>query len=124
VTATAVTALRTHWPEYLIEGWALGTFMVSAGLFTVWFEYPASSLNHAIMNGELRRGLVGVAMGLTAMLLIYSPWGKRSGAHMNPAVTLAFYSLGRIEAWDAIYYVLAQFVGDIDGQAPYSPEPR
>jgi aquaporin Z len=110
-THTWRSALAEHWPEYLIEGWALGTFMVSAGLFTLWFEHPASSLNHAIMNGELRRGLIGVAMGLTAMLLIYSPWGKRSGAHMNPAVTVAFYSLGRIEAWDAIYYVLAQFLG-------------
>ena len=26
-----------------------------------------------------------VAMGATAILLIHSPWGKRSGAHMNPA---------------------------------------
>jgi aquaporin Z len=114
-TLTWRGALTEHWPEYLIEAWALGTFMVSAGLFTLWFEYPASPLNHAIMNGALRRGLVGVAMGLTAMLLIYSPWGKRSGAHMNPAVTVAFLSLGRIEAWDALYYVLAQFVGGSAG---------
>lgn len=105
------TALALHWPEYLIEAWALGMFMVSASLFTLWFENPASALNHAIMNGDVRRGLIGLAMGLTAILLIYSPWGKRSGAHMNPAVTLAFLSLGRIEAWNALFYVLAQFIG-------------
>jgi hypothetical protein len=29
---TAREALRSHWPEYLIEGWALGTFMISAGI--------------------------------------------------------------------------------------------
>jgi len=106
-----LAALRRHWPEYAIEGWALGMFMVSASLFTLWFEDPASSLNHAIMNGDVRRALIGLAMGITAVLLIYSPWGKRSGAHMNPAVTVAFFSLGRIEAWNALFYVLAQFMG-------------
>ena len=50
-------------------------------------------------------------MGLTAVLLIYSTWGKRSGAHMNPAVTLAFLQLGRIRSVDAAWYILAQFIG-------------
>jgi aquaporin Z len=105
------TALSGHWPEYLIEAWALGMFMVSASLFTLWFEQPGSALNHAIVNSDVRRGLIGLAMGITAILLIYSPWGKRSGAHMNPAVTVAFLSLGRIEPWNALFYVLAQFLG-------------
>jgi aquaporin Z len=30
---------------------------------------------------------------------------------MNPAVTLAFFSLGRIEGRNALFYVLAQFIG-------------
>ena len=32
-------ALRTHWPEYLMEAWGLGTFMVSAGVFATLLEY-------------------------------------------------------------------------------------
>jgi aquaporin Z len=50
-------------------------------------------------------------MGLTAIALIYSPWGKRSGAHMNPAVTITFWRLGRVPRWDAVFYILAQFAG-------------
>ena len=50
-------------------------------------------------------------MGLTAMALIYSPWGKRSGAHMNPAVTLTFLRLGKIARWDALFFMVAQFIG-------------
>ena len=47
----------------------------------------------------MRRNVVGgVAMGLTAIALIHSPWGKRSGAHMNPAVTLTFLRLGKTPA--------------------------
>ena len=63
----------------------------------------------------LRRALMGLAMGLTAIGIIYSPWGQRSGAHMNPAVTLTFLSLGKIAPWDALFYVLFQFLGGIAG---------
>ena len=33
-------AMRKHWPEYLMEAWGLGAFMVSAGLITTVLEYP------------------------------------------------------------------------------------
>ena len=106
-----ISALRGHWPEYLIEGWALGIFMISAGLVTTLFDYPGSPVNHALHDGDLRRVLTGICMGLTAMALIYSPWGKRSGAHMNPAVTLTFLRLGHVAPWDAVFYIVAQLVG-------------
>jgi aquaporin Z len=59
--------------------------------------------------------LMGIAMGLTAASIIYSPWGRRSGAHMNPAVTLTFFRLGKIDRRDAMAYVCAQFVGGVLG---------
>jgi aquaporin Z len=59
--------------------------------------------------------LIGVAMGLTAIAIIYSPWGQLSGAHLNPAVTLTFLRLGKVEAADAAFYVIAQFAGGIAG---------
>ena len=102
---------RAHWPEYLIEGWALGMFMISAGVFATALDYPGSPLHSAIADGNTRRALVGIAMGLTAIALIYSPWGKRSGAHMNPAITLAFLRLKHVARWDAAFYILAQFIG-------------
>ncbi len=109
-------ALRKHWPEYLIEAAALGTFMISACVFGVLLEHPSSPLNELLTNnGLLRRILAGLAMGLTAVSIIHSPWGQRSGAHMNPAVTLTFFSLGKIASWDALFYVLAQFLGGIAG---------
>src|SRR5690348_10996397 len=59
--------LRRNWPEYLIEAWALGSFMVSAGVFATLFDYPGSPVHRAIESADLRRALVGVAMGLTAI---------------------------------------------------------
>jgi aquaporin Z len=58
---------------------------------------------------------IGLAMGLTAIGLIYSPLGQRSGAHMNPAVTLTFLRLGKIKPWDSFYYIVAQFIGGNGG---------
>ena len=111
----ALGALTSHWPEYLMEAAGLGLFMVSACLFVVLLEHPASPLRLALHDDGLRRALVGVAMGATAVAIIYSPWGKQSGAHLNPAVTLTFLSLGRIAPWDAAFYVLAQFAGAVAG---------
>src|SRR5208283_810066 len=79
----ALAALRTHWPEYLMEASLLGTFMVSACVFGALYEFPGSPIHQAIMSGFLRRFLMGISMGLTAVAIIYSPWGKQSGAHIN-----------------------------------------
>lgn len=108
-------SLTRHWPEYLIEAWGLGVFMVSAGLFGALLEYPGSPVHQALPDAALRRALMGLAMGLTAVGIIYSAWGKQSGAHINPAVTLTFWRLGKIEPWDATFYVTAQFVGGVAG---------
>jgi aquaporin Z len=98
-----------------MEAAALGIFMVSAGVFTTLLEYPGSFVHREIPNGDFRRALIGVAMGTTAMGIIYSPWGRRSGAHMNPAVTLTFLRLGKIPLEDAFFYVVFQFFGGLIG---------
>jgi aquaporin Z len=104
-----------HWQEYLAEALGLGLFMVAAGITATALDSPGSPLHSLIANAELRRVLAGIAMGLTAIGLIYSPWGKRSGAHMNPAVTLAFLRLRKIQPRDALFYVAAQFAGGLVG---------
>lgn len=107
--------LAQHWPEYLIEAWALGMFMVSAGLATVVVESTRSPVIALVTDPNLRRLIIGLAMGATAIALIYSPWGQRSGAHMNPAVTLGFLLLGKMRAVDAVCYCAAQAIGGLAG---------
>src|SRR5215472_856224 len=114
-SGNAKLALTQHWPEYMIEGLCLGMFMISACTFAALLEHPASPVRMSIANADLRRLLGGIAMGLTAIALIYSPLGRRSGAHMNPATTLTFFRLGKVGSWDAVFYVLSQFVGGMLG---------
>jgi aquaporin Z len=108
-------ALKNHWPEYLMEAIELGLFMFSACAFTVLLYHPSSPVAQMIHDGVQRRLLMGTAMGSTAIAIIFSPLGKRSGAHFNPSVTWTFFRLGKIRAWDAAFYTLFQFAGGIAG---------
>ena len=110
-------ALKSHWPEYLIEAACLGLFMISAFSFATLLEHPSSPVHQALVNSTLRRSLMGLAMGGTAIAIIYSPWGKQSGAHINPSTTLTFYRLGKVAKWDAVLYIAAQFLGGTAGAA-------
>src|SRR2546425_10224877 len=109
------TALARHWPEYAMEAAELGLFMASAGFFGVLLYHPASPTAHAVADPFVRRVVMALAMGLTAIALIYSPWGQRSGAHFNPAVTLTFFRLGKVAGWDAVFYAMAQIGGGLSG---------
>jgi aquaporin Z len=98
-----------------MEAALLGLFMLSASILTVLLEHPSSALRHVLPDAFVRRAIMGLGMGLTAVLLIFSPMGRRSGAHMNPAVTLAFMRLGKIKPRDALFYIAAQFIGGTAG---------
>lgn len=100
---------------YAIEAFLLGTFMVAACVATVLVEHPASLVRGFLDDALARRALLGLAMGATAIALIHSPWGRRSGAHFNPAVTIAFCRLSKIRTSDAAGYVLAQCAGGVLG---------
>ena len=114
-SARMADAFKEHWPEYLMEAAELGLFMFSACAFTVFLYHPSSPVAQTIHDGVLRRLMMGMAMGSTAIAIIFSPLGKRSGAHFNPSVTWTFFRLGKIAAWDAAFYTLFQFAGGIAG---------
>lgn len=79
---------------------ALGTFVLVIG-----------GVGTAVLAGE-RVGALGVALafGLTLMFLVYAI-GPISGCHVNPAVTVGQWLLGRLSAVSAVGYILAQLIG-------------
>ena len=112
-----VRSSRLHWPEYLMEAAELGLYMLYTCAAATLFQHPASPIRHIIVSDIGRRMLTGLAMGITEIALVMSPWGRQSGAHFNPAVTFTFYRLGKVQSWDACFYVVAQFVGALAGVA-------
>jgi aquaporin Z len=108
-----VDALKNNWKVYGMEAACLGIFMTSASVVATILEYPGSVVHHAIPNDSIRLAIMAVAMGLTAIGINYSPMGKLSGAHMNPAVTLSFLGLKKIKLEDAVFYLLFQITGGV-----------
>ncbi len=111
----AISSLRLHWPEYLMEAGGLGLFMFFTCALATLLQHPASPVRHLIVSGIFRRALMGLGMGAMVIAIILSPWGKQSGAHFNPAVTFTFYRLRKVKLWDALFYAIAQFSGAISG---------
>ena len=113
----ALTSLRLHWPEYLMEAGEMGLYMFFTCAFATMLQHPASPVRHVIVSAILRRALMGLAIGATVIAIVMTPWGKQSGGHFNPAMTFTFYRLGKVEWWDALFYAAAQFSGAISGVA-------
>lgn len=107
--------LRTR--EYLAE--FIGTaLLLLVGLSAVCADFAARSpVVTAVPDPALRRLLTGVIFAGTATAIVYSPLGRRSGGHLNPAVTLAFLRLGKITGRSAAIYMAAQVTGALAGTA-------
>ncbi len=105
-------ALRRHWPEYSIEALYLAAFVLLAGLLDAALYRLGGELAPAA-----RHLLAGIAMGALVAAMVYSPWGRRSGTHLNPAITLVYLRLGKMGLADGIAYLLAQLVAGLVGIA-------
>lgn len=106
-----LSTLIKNYSLYLMEAAGLAFFMISACFFggLLWSDH--SPLNYRIASNNIKFGIMGVMMGFTALGIFYSPFTNKSGAQINPAVTLTFFRLGRMKTWDTIFYILFQFIG-------------
>lgn len=94
--------MQDSWQKYLAEAFATFAFVfVAAG--SVLADWQTHML-----------GTIGVALahGLVLAALIYTVW-HISGAHLNPAVTIALWATGHIKTLVAVGYVAAQLVGSV-----------
>jgi aquaporin Z len=97
--------------EYLSEFFGTMLIMI-VGLSTVVFNFaPDSPVQHWVESPDLRRLITGVIFGGAFTAAIYSPLGRRSGGHFNPAMTFAFHRLHKIGTPGALAYAAAQLSG-------------
>jgi glycerol uptake facilitator protein len=92
-------------------------FQLAAGFSVVaLLESPRSPATPAL-PGWSRLVLIGIVFGVLAAAVALSPPGRRSGAHLNPAVTVGFWLRGHTPSRDVLGYVVAQVVGAFVGAA-------
>lgn len=102
-----------HWRHYLAEAAGLAFFMLGASIITTQLHYKEAWLHGIITNPFAQLASLGLLMSFVIAAIIYTPWGNKSGAHINPAVTIAMWRLGKIDAHDALFYILSQFAGGV-----------
>jgi aquaporin Z len=114
-SASLLDAVRTHWREYLMEAAEMAMLMlcICAAGSLLYGRY--SAVANLGLSWLAKSALMGVIVAGATLFIIRSPFGRRSGAHFNPALTLAYFSLGRIHRWDAFSYVMAHFLGGVAG---------
>lgn len=104
-------SFNKNWKHYLQEALGLGIFMISACFFSALLFSSKGAWYH-IFPGIMEKNIVmGVLMGATALFIFYSPWTAPSGAQINPAVTLAFLRLDKMCRYDALFFIIFQFIG-------------
>jgi aquaporin Z len=106
-----------HWFEYGAE--LVGTaFLLFAGVSAVVFDFGTGSpLASVLPDPSVRRLITGLLFAGSGSLVAISPLGKLSGAHINPAVSLAFWVHGKMHHFDLGGYIVGQFLGGILGAA-------
>ncbi len=106
-------SFRKNRKHYLQEALGLAIFMISACFFGAMLEGNGSYLHRLIPVPFVRPVAMGSMMGLTALFIFYSPFTSPSGSHINPAVTLTFFRLGKMCQWDVLFYIIFQFNGGL-----------
>jgi aquaporin Z len=79
-----------------------------------------SPVGRALAGSGLRFLVVGIAFGAIVAAIAMSPLGRCSGAHLNPAVTLALWARGHVSRGDLLGYAVAQTAGAIIGTAAFA----
>jgi aquaporin Z len=98
-----VSAYQIPWREALAEG--IGTFILV-------FAGTGAVMVNADSGGTITHLGVSFVFGAVVAALIYA-LGHISGAHFNPAVTLAFWTSGFFSKSKVLPYILAQIIGAI-----------
>lgn len=109
-----------QWPWQAFLSELIGTaLLVLVGLSLVIFMFGAGTPMARLIPGEdSRRLITGFLFGTTGALIALSPVGMRSGAHINPAVTLAFRLMGKLDWKTTLGYIAAQLIGAVVGSVP------
>jgi aquaporin Z len=104
-----------HWTEWCCE--ATGTaILLFGGLSGLFLDFaPGSPVAPALPGQSPRLLLTGLILGVTGLIVTATPLGRRSGAHLNPSVTLAFWCRGHVHLHDLAGYVAAQVIGAVAG---------
>jgi aquaporin Z len=109
---------RVRWRLFFSE--LIGTaLLVLGGLSIVIVMFgEGSPMARLVPHEPLRMTLTAFLFGSIGSMIALSQIGKESGAHINPAVTMAFWMMHKLDLRAAVGYIIAQLSGAAIGALP------
>lgn len=109
---------RVRWRYFFCE--LIGTaLLVFGGLSVVICMFgEGSPLVRLVPNEAVRMVVTALLFGTIGSAIAVSRIGKESGAHINPAVTMAFWMIRKLDMRAAVGYIVAQLLGACVGALP------
>ena len=104
-------SFKKNWTHYMQEAVGLAIFVISACFFSALFWGHGKTFHFSFPNEPIKNISNGILMAITALLIFYSPLTAPSGSHINPAVTFTFLRLNKMCKYDALFYIVFQFIG-------------
>jgi len=95
--------MKKYWAEFL-------------GTYILVFVGAGAIIINSVTEGTVSHLGIGLSFGLVVMAMIYAI-GDISGAHINPAVTIAFWVAKRFPANQVLQYISFQLLGAIFASA-------
>src|ERR1700761_320284 len=113
-----MTPFRTLVKLYIAE-FAGTAFFVGLGMSLIIFIWGEGSPVPAMVSSmPLRQAMTGFLVGCISCVIALSPLGKMSGAHINPAVSFAFWLNGKMKTYALLGYAFSQMLGALLGALP------
>ena len=106
------------WRLLVFEMIGTGLLLLGGLSFVILMFGTGSPMEQWIPSVVVRRVVTSFLFGCVGTTIALSAVGRVSGAHINPAVTFAFWMMKKMDGKTAVCYALAQLAGAVLGSLP------
>ena len=118
MTTESAQDWRVRWRLFFAEAIGTAALVFGGVSMVIVMSGDGSPVARLVPNEWVRTALTAFLFGCVGTAVALSRVGKESGAHINPAVTMSFWMMRKLDGRTAVGYILAQLAGASVGALP------
>ena len=118
MTTESAKDWRVRWRLFSSEAIGTAALVFGGVSMVIVMSGDGSPVARLVPNEWVRTALTAFLFGCVGTAVALSRVGKESGAHINPAVTMSFWMMRKLDGRAAVGYILAQLAGASVGALP------